>query len=570
MVTYTLLINGQELDRSYPLISMMIHHEVNQVPFARCVFRDAHASERNFELSDGNVFVPGNKVQVKVGRGRSTIALFQGIIVKIGVQLAADGNAQLQVECRHDAVKMTLGRHSRNFANVKDSEVIDQLIAGYAGLKSDLQATNLNHKAMVQYRLSDWDFIGLRAEANGMLVFVEGETIKVAKPDTSTRPVLALRYGESILDFKAEMDAMSQWKKVSATSWDYGNQQLNYAETSEAAAFKEWGNIPSSKLAEAIDLENYTLTHSAHLEEQELQDWVDGSMLRSRLAKTRGKAKIIGVGKVKPGDLVKLSGVGERFGGNAYVTAVRHEVGNGTWETHIQFGLDPEPYMRKHPELHESSSAGLLGAIRGLQPGKVVQLGHDPDGEDRILVKLPLMDEQAPGIWTRVASLDAGANRGAFFLPDIGDEVVVGFVNDDPRHAVVLGMLNSSAKPAPQQADDSNHRKGFTTRSGLKLDFDDDTKTVSIDTPAGNRLELDEQGSKIELQDQNDNKIIMDANGIKMQSLQGIEINSAGNVIIQGLNLSVKANNTVTIEGASTKLSASGVVEVKGSLVKIN
>ena len=115
-----------------------------------------------------------------------------------------------------------------------------------------------------------------------------------------------------------------------------------------------------------------------------------------------------------------------------------------------------------------------------------------PNGENRILVRLPIIDNAAPGIWARVATLDAGENRGSFFLPELDDEVIVGFLNDDPRDAVVLGMLNSSAKPAPITAQDANHEKGFVTRSGMRVHFNDDTKTITIDTPAGNSIKLDE------------------------------------------------------------------------------
>ena len=103
-------------------------------------------------------------------------------------------------------------------------------------------------------------------------------------------------------------------------------------------------------------------------------------------------------------------------------------------------------------------------------------------------------------------------------MPEIDDEVIVGFINNDPRDAVVLGMLHSSAKPAPITAQDANDEKGFTTRSKMHLHFNDATNTISIDTPAGNKIVLDEAGMKIEITDQNSNKITMDATGIKIES----------------------------------------------------
>ena len=177
-----------------------------------------------------------------------------------------------------------------------------------------------------------------------------------------------------------------------------------------------------------------------------------------------------------------------------------------------------------------------------MQIGIVVQLQNDPEGQDRILVKVPVIDNTANGIWMRVASLDAGKERGAFFRPEIRDEVIVGFINDDPRDAVVLGMLHSSAKPAPIKAKDVNHEKGFTTRSKMHISFNDDTKTIKIDTPAGNSITLDEGGQTIEIVDQNSNSIKLNPTGIKMESQKNIDITA-------GVNLTLKAGAQLAIGG---------------------
>jgi len=270
--------------------------------------------------------------------------------------------------------------------------------------------------------------------------------------------------------------------------------------------------------------------------------------------------------------------VGDRFNGKAFVTAVRQEIGDGTWETQVQFGLDPKRYVFLHNDINEAPSAGLVGAIRGLQIGIVVQLESDPDGQDRILVRVPVIDSAAQGIWTRIASLDAGNERGAFFMPEVGDEVIVGFINDDPRHPVVLGMLHSSNKPAPISPQDNNNEKGFTTRSKMHLSFNDDTKTIVIDTPAGNSITIDEKSMKIEIKDQNENKITMEQTGITMESPLNIDVKAGAVLTLSGgtslsisaPSLSVKADASVSIEGAVAKVTSSGITEISGSLVKIN
>ena len=274
-----------------------------------------------------------------------------------------------------------------------------------------------------------------------------------------------------------------------------------------------------------------------------------------------------------------VQGVGERFNGKVFVSAVRHDVGNGDWDTHVQFGLSPHWFYRSE-DVIEAPAAGLLPAIHGLQIGKVVQLQEDPTGEHRILVRLPVIDNSARGIWARVATLDAGDNRGTFFRPEIDDEVIVGFINDDPRDAIVLGMLHSTARPAPIDAEDVNHIKGYHSRGNMRLIFDDETNILTIDTPEGNKLIFSEDESSITLEDQHGNLIKMNDAGIEINSIKDIKMEAAANIEIKAgadlkaestANTDLKAGAAMTAKGsASAEFSSSGVTTVKGSAVMIN
>ena len=578
VVSYNILLDGNDMDASYEILSISIDKEINRIPTAKILIKDGDASLAQFEISNKNDFIPGKEIIIKIGFDSNNKQAFKGLITKHQVRVKENGNTQLMIECKDYAMRMTLGRQSKYYLESKDSDVIDTIISNYENLTADVEDTQLKHQELIQHHVTDWDYVILRAESNGMLVNVNDGDISVKKPDTSANPVLQITYGSSIMEFEAEMDARSQWTKVQASSWDYKNQELFTAEIDEANSFSQAGNVPGATLAASNKLEQYQLHHSGHLLEQELQSWVDGTMMRSRLAKIRGRARFTGFSDIKPGDMVKIAGVGERFNGNSFVTAVRQDVGDGTWYTNIQFGMSPEQYSSVHPDLNESPSAGLLGAIKGLQIAKVLQLENDPEGEDRILVKIPIIDNSSNGTWVRIACLDAGKDRGSFFRPEIDDEVIVGFINNDPRHAIMLGMLNSSAKPAPLTATDANDEKGFFTRSNMRVHFNDAKKIITIDTPAGNSIVLDEDGSKIEIKDQNANKITMDSSGIKLDSPNDVVIKaglnlkiSAGSAIeITGNSMKVGGTASMNLESASTKISSSGVTEISGSLVKIN
>jgi len=266
---------------------------------------------------------------------------------------------------------------------------------------------------------------------------------------------------------------------------------------------------------------------------------------------------------------MELRGVGERFNGNVFVTAIRHQFNVNNWETDIQFGLSLQRLSQQN-DVPDTPAAGLVPPVHGLHIGVVTQL-EDPEAEDRVRVRMPMVDPDDEGIWARIASLDAGDTRGAFFRPEIDDEVVLGFLNDDPRDPIILGMLNSSAKPAPISASDANPEKGFVTRSGMKLIFDDDAVSLNIETPKGNRITLSDDEGSIVLEDENGNKIEMNGDGISIESSGNISIRADQDVNIEGLNVMLKANLEFKAEGsAGAELTSSGIAKLTGSQVQIN
>jgi len=582
VATFDILIDGQLVNPGYPVLSISVLKEINRIPTAKIILRDGDSSDESFKISEEEEFLPGKSITIKNGRDGENKQLFKGIIIKHGIRIKESGETELILDCRDEAIKMTLGRHNWYYEESKDSEIMEQIIGRYSGLTHDVEPVGVTHMEMVQHHCTDWDFLLMRAEANGKLIMVDDGKINIKSPETNVDPALAVLFGSTLIDFEAEMDARNQWSSVEARSWDYAGQTL-FEQSTDSVPINELGNVDGAQLAASISPEKFELRHSGQAIEEELQEWTKSIMQISRLSKIRGRAKFTGFGEIKPGQLIELQGLGARFTGNGYVSAIRQVIRNGSWLTQAQFGLSPDCFSRINKDIMDVPAAGLVPSINGLQIGKVVQLQDDPDGENRILVRLPIIDNAARGVWARVGTLDAGqgdtnGGRGSFFLPEIEDEVIVGFINDDPRDAVILGMVNSSAHPAPINAQDTNHEKGFVTRSKMRVYFNDDTKTITIDTPAGNSIKLDEDSTSITIEDQNENTIILNSSGIEMNSASDIKIEATGKIDIKaGAALTIEAASTVIsakasmeVKGATTKVSSDGITEVKGSLVNIN
>ena len=567
LITYKILIEGEELSTIYQVKSIAVTKEVNRIPTAQLVIIDGAAAKRDFELSNEELLVPGKKIEITAGYHSDEETIFKGIIIKHSIKIRAN-LTHLILDCKDEAVKMTIGRKSKYFYESKDSEIFEELIDKY-GLEKDVEATNHSHLELVQYNASDWDFMLSRVQANGKLCFVDDGKITIAKPDVSQSEVETVTFGATLLDFDAEIDARHQVQKVSSYGWNYSDQELLEIEASDPSISLN-GNLSPSDLNSTIGLDNLELRHGGAVTDTELQDWADAKWLFQQLAKVRGRVRFQGIPTVKPNTIIKLEGVGDRFNGNAYITAVSHVITEGNWTVNAQFGLNPEWFSETF-EINAQPASGLLPAISGLQIGIVSQLEEDPDGEERILVQIPIINNEEQGIWCRLATLDAGENRGSVFRPEIEDEVIVGFINEDPNDAVVLGMLHSSAKPSPIAASDDNHEKGFVTRSEMKVVFDDDKKSIEISTPAGKAITLDEDAGTIVIEDDNSNVITIDSNGIVMESAGNIELKASGDVSIEGTNVSIAANAEFKAEGAAgAEVSTSAIAVLKGSLVQIN
>jgi Rhs element Vgr protein len=565
---FTVKVGGEAVGREHQALGIYVSKAANRIASARLIYLDGTAASSDFPLSNAATFVPGAEVQILAGDAAQPAEVFRGIVVSQAVKVRERAAPQLVVECRHEAARLTAGRGNAVFVDQTDGEVISSILEG-AGIKADVEITTARHPRLVQYRCTDWDFLLARAEASGKLVFTNGEVVEVRSPDPSATSVCRLQFGSTVLEMDVEIDARLQRTAVKSVTWDPARQEVVVKEAADPGIAGA-GNLACGDLAGAISTDGQSLIH-ASLADDEAQAWADAEWARSRIAKVRGRVKCEGIATIAPGDVVTIDGAGDRFAGDVLVTAIRHDFDlvQG-WKTHVEFG-GVERRSCEERDVSAPRAAALLPAVSGLQIG-VVLGNEDPDGEHRIAVRLPLVADGQDGVMARVAVLDAGSERGFFFRPEIGDEVVVGFLDDDPRQAVVLGMLHSSALPAPLEGTDENHEKVYQSRSKMRLYFNDEKKIARIDTPAGNSVLLSEDEKVVRIEDQNGNTVEMSASGVQIESRKAIGLKAGTELTLEaGTALKVKGGTELKLEGASgAELSSAVMTTIKGGMVQIN
>lgn len=565
---FTVKVGGEPVPREHQLLAVSVVATANRIASARLAYLDGSAATSDFPLSGGDLFRPGQAVEISAGAGDQPTLLFSGLVTRHSLRVRDSAAPQLLVECRHAAMKLSVGRRDACWLDQTDAEIIETLL-DRAGLDAEVEASRVTHRQLVQFRASDWDFLLGRAEASGKLLFTRAATIVVKTPDTGPTPVCTLQFGSTLLEMDASIDARDQFAGVRGQTWDPARQERVAVDAGEPA-FAHPGDLDPDALAAVAGRDHLDLRHAA-LAEAEAQAWADAAWLRARLNLAGGRLKCEGIGSVFPGDVVTLDGVGRRFSGKVLITGVRHEFDRVQgWKTHLQFGGVPARADAPHPHAAEAADA-LLPRVAGLQVGVVVS-NEDPEGEHRVRIRLPMVDDRGDGVWARVASLDAGSARGFFFRPEIGDEVVAGFLDADPRCAVILGMLHSSAKAAPLDGSDDNHEKLYQSRSGMRLYFNDDSRVLRLETPAGNALTLSEEDASVVLADQHGNKIEMNADGIAIESARALALKAATEAGVEsGTALAIKGGTDLKLEGgAQAELSSAATTKLSGGIVQIN
>ncbi len=195
---------------------------------------------------------------------------------------------------------------------------------------------------------------------------------------------------------------------------------------------------------------------------------------------------------------------------------------------------------RVEAQYEERRSDGWGGRWYGVAPATVSDL-QDPDSQGRIKVKLAWSPDGGGGsgydAWARMATLFAGDNRGSWFMPDVGDEVLVAFEHGDPRRPYIIGGLWNGKDKPPQSASSANAIKMIRSRNGVKVTLDDTSgqETMKLETPAGQTVTLKDGPGTITIEDSNGNSIKLETSGVTITAAAKVTVNAPQVAVSAGL-----------------------------------
>lgn len=468
--------------------------------------------------------------------------------------------------------RMMGGTRTETYRDVTDSDIA-RTVAGRAGIPvGRVDESDILHEHVSQAGQSDWDFLRARAREigfevavrEGRLDFKRSEQASQAPGEGDYRSTdrLQLVWGTTkLIRFHPRVTASEQVRSVEVRGWDPKQKKAIVGQATAATVSAAVEDTPGA-LADVSGRDRWVAAGRPLWQQSAVDEAAAAEAERIASAHAEAEGVARGDPALKAGAAVSISGVG-RFSGRYLLTQTTHVFDESGYQTRFVISGRQDRSLLGLASMGAASAIGRSGgpAMRGLSVA-IVTDNADPDDLGRVKLRFPTLDEAYESDWARVAQLGAGPDSGAVFLPDVNDEVLVGFESGDIRRPYVVGGLYNGVDK-PRLGDgliDNGHvkRRGLISRAGHRIVFLDD------DAKSGVALLSGDDSLRIALR-QSDSSLTIASDG-------SISITAGGKVTLEaGSDLTVKAGGSLTLEGqAGVKVKSGGIVDIDGSLIELN
>jgi uncharacterized protein involved in type VI secretion and phage assembly len=551
-----ILVNGSQMSSSYELSGLRIRTSFGLPGRATLRFDDS-----GFAIAAGSTFTIGTQLEVRMADGGT---LFAGEVTGIDLQLDR-GVPDFVVIADDPSYKMALGNKARSFTKMSYSDIVSQIGREY-GLSVEADAT----AAQFDYTLqadSDFGFVSELADRVGYDWWVEEKVLKFKKPATSAASA-RLNASEDLRQFSVRASALHP-SSSAVMGWTAKTKTSIKGNSASPSS----GILPTASLVSGYasvsalsSMTKVSTSAQGPVDQEEAQDLADRAAAAWAAAAVTARGTTLIAPAIKIGGSVEVEGAGPA-NGKYFVTEVEHSYTDRGFETRFVAG-DHRPNG-----LVDTLTSTKQTSFRrdGLVVGLVTQIGNSEGSPGDIKVKYPGIDDQLASGWARMVSVGGGNKKGVTFMPEVNDEVIVGFENGDPRRPVILGAVFNGKDSQPAFAVESSmvNSRQITSRLGHAVEFGDGT------APDKQYISLTLAGGATSVMMSKKEFIAQVPAGIPLSITAGsasFKIGNDGSITIQGSKITLKADTDVEISGlnvttkASVKNSASGaMVEVKGS-----
>lgn len=481
--------------------------------------------------------------------------------------------------------RLCRGRRTRTFLDATDGDIVRR-VAGDSGLElGAVDDDGAVHPHVGQVNLTDWEFLRARANERGREVAVVNgrltwhsparhDTAPGALDDTQAPPRPAqLLLGTNLLRLSPRVTAAEQVGEVWVRGWDPQTKQPIRGSAKTSTVSARSGADPA-ELAGRFQAAPYLVADRPVRDEQEAD--AVAAAVAEQIAGAHAEMTGLALGdpKLVPGAAVSVSGVGWPHEGDYVLSGARHRYDESGYHTEFTVSGRQERTLLGLASMGATKHAhrGSGRPWPGLVIGQVTDI-NDPDQRFRVKVAFPWLSDDYESWWARVAQPGAGDARGLAWLPEVGDEVLVGFVHGDVRDPYVLGGLyNGTDHPLlnDQLVDgDAGQvlRRVLGSRTGHRLVFSDDDQDSKITLATGD-------GNAAITLDSSNTKIVIDGSGqVTIHAGGPLKLNSDGDIELNanGGDLKLNASGQLKLSGGTgASIDGGPQVSVSGSVIKLN
>jgi phage protein D/phage baseplate assembly protein gpV len=526
----------------YPLVALVRVEESVHLPDYFAI----HFDDPHFELFDKGTFTIGTRAEIAFRAEGDPVVVTSGEITAICVEPGASGRHELVLTGFDLTHRLARVPRSRSFQRVTDADIASR-IAGEYGLDADIDGTGATHDYVLQAGETDYAFLRRRAARIGFDVWITEKKFYFKKTPRSTIAPPKLTYGKNLSRFTVRFSAAERSDEVEVRGWD---QLGKTAITGRSDRTDPGTDAPAAQeLTDAARRAFGRVKRNAGqfpvTDQAEADALASSLMLRASGEEVVLRGEAIGDPLIGAGAKVHIEGIGSRMTGDYRVTGVEHSYGA------------TRPYLTrfvcggKEPGgLADLTGGGGQPAERrgwsGLVVG-VVTNNDDPEKLGRVRVKFPTLSQDDESAWSRIATPGGGPERGLQWIPEVDDEVLVGFELDDHTRPVVLGGLwnRKDTPPSPGSvAGGVVKQRMLVSRTDSRLVLDDDQPSITLTlggSPCAVKLEKAESALT------GDQKLVVSATQIE-----------------------IKATSKLTLSGAQVEINSSGPLTASGKPIKLN
>ncbi|MGL4596812.1 MAG: VgrG-related protein, partial [Bacteroidia bacterium] len=393
--------------------------------------------DSKIDLIDNENFKVGDPFEVSVAFGKNgkETTIFKGEVVECEPEYKLP-LISLKVRAFDEAHRLARGKQIRDFQNVTDSDIAKK-IAGEAGLDpKGIEGTSITYPYVFQDNQSNLEFLKQRAALIGFMTYVRDGILYFHKLKES-KQVQSIEWGsDGLTELYSNVSSVQQPTEFEVRGWDPKQKKAVVAKINagkghpDAAVADRSGAAQkgATRIGKAKQLLSTTVRS-----ESEAKQIVQGEADRWAGAHMQAEGVSSGNPAISAGTSVQFTNLGDKFKGKYIVTSAKHQFDSKKqYTTYFDVAAHTETTL-----------AGLFGAPAseprvGFSIG-IVTNNNDPEGWGRVKVKYPALSEEKESDWARVVSVGAGIERGIEFIPEINDEVLVGFEQGDIHCPYVLG-----------------------------------------------------------------------------------------------------------------------------------